>query len=607
MSIRWRLAILAIQLAILGSAAWWIGGTPLLPDAWFVSGLLAIVINPQLLDPFYVRPQDVIANSVFGLALILLANKDTVPALWTILAVLLVVSALLALLAVLLGAGREVGETVRFARAARLLSQYTTSWVVYSSIFWLSVIEEFRITSDAFAVAVAAWVALVIIGHVNWQSVWSAATGRPIPGQVEGMLGPSRIAITAPDIPPVASDVVLESGNGTVRGVVVRRFRRSSDVWGDIYLEDTAAAERLVSSGRVDVRPAADQRDRVVVGSVEAGSTVERLVFTANSNLELGSCVAVPLEDGKNLMFQLYQAEVMEEHVRGGGHLTVRAMANPIGIFSDETATLKQFRWVPPPGGPVIAPAPSGLVVRDPPKGQFLVGKVIGADIPIYLDLEEVVQGHLAILGMTKMGKTTLCLRLANALAENRRIVFLDQTGEYVAKRNVLQLDPADPWCIGIRVHEPEDNEVLPEFALAFLERTMGMGAAEYRLGNPIPRTLVLDETHQFVPEPASMSFNAPGRESAVNFGLSVLRVRKYGISIVLISQRTAVVAKSALSQCENLIAFRSVDQTGLDYLEAIGGPQVRGILPRLRQGEALLTGPAFSAESPVVVRVEPG
>ena len=73
---------------------------------------------------------------------------------------------------------------------------------------------------------------------------------------------------------------------------------------------------------------------------------------------------------------------------------------------------------------------------------------------------------------------------------------------------------------------------------------------------------------------------------------------------MILISQRTAVVAKSALSQCENVIAFRSVDQTGLDYLEQIAGSEVRRILPTLRQGEALVLGPAFSSESPVALTV---
>jgi len=83
-----------------------------------------------------------------------------------------------------------------------------------------------------------------------------------------------------------------------------------------------------------------------------------------------------------------------------------------------------------------------------------------------------------------------------------------------------------------------------------------------------------------------------------------MMQIRKYGISVILISQRTAVVAKSALSQCENLIAFRNVDQTGLDYLEAVAGGDVRYLLPRLKQRQALAFGPSISSDSPVAVDV---
>lgn len=62
----------------------------------------------------------------------------------------------------------------------------------------------------------------------------------------------------------------------------------------------------------------------------------------------------------------------------------------------------------------------------------------------------------------------------------------------------------------------------------------------------------------------------------------------------------------SALSQCETVVAFRSVDQTGLDYLEQIAGGGVRNLVPALRQGEALLLGTAISSDRPVAIQVDP-
>ncbi|MGB6338875.1 MAG: hypothetical protein WBF32_03800, partial [Candidatus Aminicenantaceae bacterium] len=56
---------------------------------------------------------------------------------------------------------------------------------------------------------------------------------------------------------------------------------------------------------------------------------------------------------------------------------------------------------------------------------------------------------------------------------------------------------------------------------------------------------------------------------------------------------------------CENIIAFRNVDQTGLDYLEAIAGTGVRKLLPQLKQGEALVFGPAMSTDGAVAVKID--
>ncbi|MGH9896723.1 MAG: hypothetical protein ACREA0_32930, partial [bacterium] len=143
-----------------------------------------------------------------------------------------------------------------------------------------------------------------------------------------------------------------------------------------------------------------------------------------------------------------------------------------------------------------------------------------------------------------------------------------------------------------------------PDFAYEFVQDVARQAAGEYVAGTPTPRSIMMDEAHQFIPEPAGLAFQSPGRDSAYALGVLVMQLRKYGISMTLVSQRTAVVAKSALSQCETLIAFKSVDQTGLDYLEQIAGSGIRRILPSLRQGEALALGAAISAEGPVVVKV---
>ncbi|MDH3530794.1 MAG: DUF87 domain-containing protein, partial [Acidobacteriota bacterium] len=334
------------------------------------------------------------------------------------------------------------------------------------------------------------------------------------------------------------------------------------------------------------------------------------LRFTAVQPMEIGQVVAVAQEPKEPpILYQLSSAQVDRRDVKGGAHLLVSATANQIGVFSHETMRLQAHRWVPPPGARVLSS--DSLALIEPgalPADTIEIGNIIGTKIPISLGCDTAAEGHLAILGMTKMGKSTFATRLATELSQTRWVTILDQTGEYVSKKELPPYNSrTDLTTPGLTVFEPKRGEVAADRALAFLEFLIDQAVAEYRIGTPFSRVIIIDEAHQFIPEPAGLSFNALGRDSSFKIGLLMMQIRKYGLSVILISQRTAVVAKSALSQCENLICFRSVDQTGLDYLEAIAGNNIRSMLPQLRQGEALVFGPAISSDSPVAVKVKPG
>ena len=85
-----------------------------------------------------------------------------------------------------------------------------------------------------------------------------------------------------------------------------------------------------------------------------------------------------------------------------------------------------------------------------------------------------------------------------------------------------------------------------------------------------------------------------------------IMQARKYGLRFIIVSQRTAVVSKSALSQCDNYIVFRTIDHTGLEYIESMAGAAFRETLSNLRKYEALCMGPAFNADQPVIIELDP-
>lgn len=571
--------------------------------------LIAVAMNPLLAEFPYAPTGSVVLACIAGLVALSTGVSFPVhldaPA--ATLRTYLVVAMAVALWVQFFGANRRADTRwpARVARALAPLTRKADSRVLLAPVFLLMLFATYSVNTESFFVLLGTLSLLVIVGGLDWEQLIAGATGGTVLGRSEAVIAPSRLVITASELPPTGTRVELVTASKRARGVIVTRIPRPSDVWGEVHLADGVAAEALLGAGSIQVQTLGGDGDKVL-GSVDVGSTERLLRFVSAENIEVGSVLEVRLPDGdRGVLYQVSAQAVEAADVRGGTQLVVRATASQVGVRDKQSSVLKRHRAVPPPGGPVQRLASLGPTLA-PRATDFLLGTLLSTELPVYLDLGVATEGHLAILGMTKMGKTSLALRLAHALATTRAVVVLDQTGEWVTKRGLPAMRYKSQWLKpGLSVREPTLGTNLPKFALGFLDKTLKLAESEYRSGVPQSRVLILDEAHQFVPEPAGLGFGATGREEAIEFGNLVMQIRKYGLAIVLISQRTAVVAKSALSQCENVVAFRSVDQTGLDYLEAIAGGDSRHQLPNLRHGEALCFGPAVSAENPVVVRVQ--
>jgi len=112
-----------------------------------------------------------------------------------------------------------------------------------------------------------------------------------------------------------------------------------------------------------------------------------------------------------------------------------------------------------------------------------------------------------------------------------------------------------------------------------------------------------LEEAHSFIPE---WNFATRGQQDQVTFTTRmIMQARKFGISFLIVSQRTAVVSKSGLSQCENYVVLRTIDETSLGYMEAVVGPDLRHAIAGLAKYEALCVGPGFNADGPVIVTLD--
>src|SRR5438132_7266690 len=132
MTIRWRLGAFVLQLGAIVGVARWATGHFLSAETWF-SSLVALAINSQLLEPYFPRPVDVLANAVVALLLYFLSPKTIAAPGWSVLAVALVSAMILSGSALLLGAGRTEGRLLPVARVGRVLSGAFSAVAIYSA------------------------------------------------------------------------------------------------------------------------------------------------------------------------------------------------------------------------------------------------------------------------------------------------------------------------------------------------------------------------------------------------------------------------------------------------------------------------------------------
>ncbi|MDY7106560.1 MAG: ATP-binding protein [Actinomycetota bacterium] len=106
------------------------------------------------------------------------------------------------------------------------------------------------------------------------------------------------------------------------------------------------------------------------------------------------------------------------------------------------------------------------------------------------------------------------------------------------------------------------------------------------------PRLIVIDEAHNLFPTDAH---DAVGR-ALVELGVRIAgEGRKFGLHLLLCTQRPAKLHPNVLSQCDNLVMLRVNSRTDVDELAAVFSHVPEGMIrraPSLRQGEVLVAGP---------------
>lgn len=394
-----------------------------------------------------------------------------------------------------------------------------------------------------------------------------------------------------------------------------------------------------------------------LVGFVVEGSCISFIKFevSGDTSLRQGNIVFCKQND-TYVYYQIIDANTAEENFESNPRGTHIVIATQLGLL-DDSKGFKKFAWLPSMNTPIFLPTDGfDFEATDEKEDSFDIGIIPGLDIRVKANFDDLLEYHTAVLGVTGTGKTEVVFDIIRSgLAEGAKIFCVDLTGEYknrLKKHNPVllglsteEIDTLEELIFAVESGEftaskekrayrsfvksirPDiekrvdqflstEEECLGIFELPEIANTKAtLCATELYLSeifnwarrNRKARKIliVLEEAHTIIPEINFFGYDK-GDTSAVIGRMSqiALQGRKYGVGLLIVSQRTALVSKTVLSQCNTYITFSLVDKTSLDYLSSVYSQDHVKVIPNLQTRQALVFGKGIKSERPIVVEI---
>ena len=157
-----------------------------------------------------------------------------------------------------------------------------------------------------------------------------------------------------------------------------------------------------------------------------------------------------------------------------------------------------------------------------------------------------------------------------------------------------------------LAIHQFANSSSYPLTTKEFVKEVFDeLSQTQLRAGSNIPAKvcIVFEEAHSLIPEWNQVVIEAD-KPHVNTTARTILQGRKYGMGSLIITQRTANVTKTILNQCNTIIALRSFDQTGLDFLSNYMGSDYSQAISTLPTYDGIIVGKASSCLMPVIFRI---
>ena len=197
-------------------------------------------------------------------------------------------------------------------------------------------------------------------------------------------------------------------------------------------------------------------------------------------------------------------------------------------------------------------------------------------------------------------------LRKLDSLMKDERLAFMMKpwSGAGDPMTDVLAQFLGDGVPVGIVDLSGVPNEVAGTASAAIARTLFSLKVwqtAEERAASPV--LLVCEEAHRYVPNSGEAQYGAA--QGAIR--RIAKEGRKYGIGLMLVSQRPSEVESTVLSQCNSWIVLRITNEADREHVKGILPDSMAGLtkmLSGLRRQEAIFVGQAAMLPSRIIIRV---
>jgi hypothetical protein len=683
-SLRERTTALIINLILFYGAFLIVTGRLLpsggLESVWLLSAI-ALWFLTLLSAPWFVPPRDALANAVGAAAILVTIDLTSVAYLkhelnlfrWAS-AVYCVFVTFAALLALLLHDRNERSPWSGFS--FRLAATFGRGELLYTPSAFISIAGAYQGDFSITVFLLALWVLFVIARPAEqlltarryWLAERAVAAEFPSVGRIERVDHPNilRIRIQRRSSWKPGSLYVAAMPDGAQQYTLALFTQvQGTDVIGTGLCVAKVAEEISMSDGEVRLARDAEKvaefienlsgvREARLVGFTVENSTIGTVRFeiAASSGLQEGDVVFARVE-GHEVFYQIVDAETAEESFDQNPRGTHIVRAAQLGCYNPARGFVK-FAWLPLMNSPMFMAKERSFPPLSLSADEFTIGRVPTTNIAVAAGIEDLVEYHTAVLGVTGTGKTELALDvIREAVVRETKVFCVDFTGDY--RRRLANLNPTFPSPTSQQAADLEAklfavetgeygakaekkalkeeidklrsstrvqiadflgsaNSSLAIFELAEITNTRATlrltelylsaimaWAREHRRQRRI--LIVLEEAHTIVPETAGVGFDAETQWVVSRIGQIALQGRKYGVGLFVITQRTALVSKTILSQCNTFLTHCLIDQTSLNFLESVYGSQHARLIPNLRNLEFLAFGKGIRAERPILLK----